>query len=512
MQDKSLRKIVIVGGGTAGWMAAAPLARLLCRGGGGRRCEVAVVESPEIGTVGVGEATLPTIRHYNEALGLDPADFVRRTKATFKLGIEFKDWGHLGNRFFHGFGSFGPPIANRPAWSYWLRLQRAGGMPSHEEWSTATMMARAHRFRLPQGEQASASNAFDYAFHFDAGLYAAHLRDHALAQGAQRIEGTIVDVEQRPEDGFVAALRLRDGRRIDGDLFIDCSGFRALLIGGVMKSPFEDWSHWLPVNSAQAVPCARVEPLAPCTVSAAQAAGWTWRIPLQHRTGNGHVYCNAYTPDAEAERVLLQGLDGQALDTPRQLRFTTGRRHAAWVKNVVAVGLSSGFLEPLESTSIQLIMDGVGRLVELMPTLDFEPALATEFNRRMARQYESIRDFIILHYKLTRRDDSDFWRYCAAMPIPDSLQHQIELYRGSGRIAILDPDGFLDASWASIYFGHGLLPKQHDPVVDLIDEAALRQHFGRVRTAIASTVRDMPSHADFMAQVLQALEREAALA
>ncbi len=510
MQATPLRKIVIVGGGTAGWMAAAPLAQLLCNGT--RRCEVVLVESPDIGTIGVGEATLPPIRYYNETLGLDGADFIRKTQASFKLGIEFKDWGRLGNRFFHGFGGFGPAIANRPAWSYWLRLQQAGGMPSHEEWSTATVMARQHRFQPPQGEQPSAVNAYSYAFHFDAGLYATYLREHAMARGAQRIEGTIVDVELRPEDGFVAAVKLRDGRRIEGDLFIDCSGFRALLIEGAMHSPFEDWSHWLPVNSAQAVPCARVEPLTPYTVSAAQPAGWTWRIPLQHRTGNGHVYCNAYTSDDEATRLLLHGLDGPALEAPRQLRFTTGRRRAAWVKNVVAIGLSSGFLEPLESTSIQLIMDGVGRLVELLPKRDCQPSLAAEFNRRMARQYESIRDFIILHYKLTQRDDSAFWRYCAGMPIPDSLQHQIELFRNSGRVAILDPESFLEPSWVSILLGHGIVPQAYDPSVDLLDEAALREHFKRLRAAIAGTVQQMPSHGDFIARVLQAIEREAAAA
>lgn len=511
MQVEPLRKIVIVGGGTAGWMAAAPLARLLC-GDARRRCEVVLVESPDIGTIGVGEATLPPIRAYNETLGIDGADFIRQTKASFKLGIEFKDWGRLGHRFFHGFGDFGPAIANRSSWAYWLRLQRAGGMPSYEEWSTATVMARGNRFQLPQGEQPSAANAYSYAFHFDAGLYAAYLRDYAMARGAQRIEGTIVDVELRPEDGFVAAVTLRDGRRIDGDLFIDCSGFRGLLIGGVMNSAFEDWSHWLPVNSAQAVPCARVEPLTPYTVSAAKAAGWTWRIPLQHRTGNGHVYCNAYTTDDEATRVLLQGLDGPALDPPRQLRFTTGRRREAWVKNVVAIGLSSGFLEPLESTSIQLIMDGVGRLIELLPKRDCQPSLAAEFNRRMARQYESIRDFIILHYKLTQRDDSAFWRYCAAMPIPDSLQHQIELFRTSGRVAILDPDSFLEPSWVSIFLGHGLLPQAYESAVDLPEEPALREHFRRLHAAIAGTVQQMPAHGEFVARVLRAIEREAAAA
>jgi 2-polyprenyl-6-methoxyphenol hydroxylase-like FAD-dependent oxidoreductase len=497
MNEKAIRKIVIVGGGTAGWMTAAPLAQIF-KGHDHRPCEIVVVESPEIGTIGVGEATLPPIRYYNQTLGLDAADFVKKTQATFKLGIEFKDWGRLGHRFFHGFGDFGPPINNRSSFMYWLRLARDAAMPSYEEWSTSTVMARQGRFTPPEGDTPSAANANSFAFHFDAGLYATYLRDYAMKRGAQRIEGTIVDVELRPEDGFVAAVTLRDGRRVDGDLFIDCSGFRALLIGGAMRSPYEDWSAWLPCNSALAVPCARRDKLTPYTTSTARAAGWQWRIPLQHRTGNGHVYCNAYTSDDEAARVLLENLDGEALDAPRQLRFTTGIRRAAWVKNVVAIGLSSGFLEPLESTSIQLIMDGVGRLVELFPERDFRPGLAAEFNRRMAKQYESIRDFIILHYKLTERRDSEFWRYCAAMPVPETLQHQIELFRESGRVVILDADSFREPSWISMMYGLGLVPQAHDPIVDLTDEQALRTHFARLREAIAGTVAGMPDHTDFI--------------
>jgi hypothetical protein len=509
--DKAIRRIVIVGGGTAGWMAAAPLAQML-KGHAHRPCDIVVVESPEIGTVGVGEATLPPIRYYNQTLGLDGVDFVKKTQATFKLGIEFKDWGRLGHRFFHGFGDFGPAIQNRSSFQYWLRLAQAGEMPSYEEWSTATVMARQNRFTPPVGDRPSAANAYSFAFHFDAGLYAAYLRDYAMQRGAERIEGTIVEVEQRPEDGFVAAVKLRDGRRIEGDLFIDCSGFRALLIGGAMQSAYEDWSAWLPCNSALAVPCEKAEKLTPYTVSTAHAAGWQWRIPLQHRTGNGHVYCNHFTTDTEAAKVLLDHLDGKALDTPRQLRFTTGRRRESWVKNVVAVGLASGFLEPLESTSIQLIMDAVGRLVELFPDRDFKPGLAAEFNRRMAQQYESIRDFIILHYKLTERRDSEFWRYCAAMPIPDTLAHQIEMFRESGRVIILDRDSFAEPSWISLLYGLGVKPQALDPFVELVDEAALRTHFTRLREAIAGTVAGMPDHTDYINRHAKASPPEAPVA
>jgi tryptophan halogenase len=373
ISGKAIRKIVIVGGGTAGWMTAAPLGMKL-----GKACEIVLVESPEIGTVGVGEATLPTLRYYNLALGLDGADFVRKTQATFKLGIEFRDWGHLGNRFFHGFGDFGPAIENRSPHLYWLRLAREfKDMPSYEEWSVATVMARSHRFVPPYGDQPAATNAYSYAFHFDAGLYAAYLRDYAMQRGVQRIEGMITDVEQHPETGFITAVKLRDGRRVEGDLFIDCSGFRGLLIEGVYQAGYDDWSAMLPCNSALAVPSARAGQLTPYTTSTAKSAGWTWRIPLQHRTGNGHVYCNGFTTDEAASRVLLDGLDGAALGEPRQLRFTTGRRRKSWIKNCVAVGLSSGFLEPLESTSINIIENSVGWLIQHFPDRNATSMCAT---------------------------------------------------------------------------------------------------------------------------------------
>jgi tryptophan halogenase len=503
MNDKNIRKIVIVGGGTAGWMAAAPLAMLMQRRNA-KLCEIIVIESPEIGTIGVGEATLPTIRFYNSSLGLDGADFIKRTQASFKLGIEFRDWGHLGNRFFHGFGDFGPPIENRSPLMYWERLRRAGAMPSYEDWSTATMMARANCFVPPTADASPVASSYSYAFHFDASLYARYLRDYAEQRGAARVEGTVVDVEQRPEDGFVAAVRLKDGRRIDGDLFIDCSGFRGLLISGVMKSAYEDWSHWLPCDSALAVPSARAGKLTPYTTSTARASGWQWRIPLQHRTGNGHVYCSGFMKDDEAARVLLEGLDTPALDSPRQLRFTTGRRRESWVKNVVALGLASGFLEPLESTSIQLIIDGVGRLIQFFPDTDFKPQLAAEFNRRMAAQYESIRDFIILHYKITQRTDSEFWRHCAAMPIPDTLAHQIELFRATGRVTILAPEGFSEASHEAILLGLGVTPQTYDPFVDTLDEVHLRAHLARLREDIAHFVARTPDHGDFVERHVRA--------
>jgi len=503
VHNVGLTKVVIVGGGTAGWIAAAPLARMLCRADAPHQhCEVMLVESAEIGTVGVGEATLPTIQFFNQLLGIDEADFVRKTKASFKLGIEFKDWGRQGNRFFHGFGGFGPGIHNRPLWAYWLRLRELDpALPPYEEWSTATVMARNMRFVPPKRDEASPASAYDYAYHFDATLYGAYLRDYALRHGAQRVEGTIVRVETSEENGFVKAVHLRDGRRIEGDLFIDCSGFRALLIGGAMNSPYEDWSHWLPCDRALAVPCKRTEPMTPYTTSTAHGAGWQWRIPLQHRTGNGLVYCSSRLGDDEAAQLLLSHLDGEALDEPRQQRFVTGRRRQGWVKNVVAIGLSSGFLEPLESTSIQLIMDGVSRLTALLPDRDCSPKLADEFNRQMAYRYESVRDFIILHYKLGERRDTEFWRDCAAMSIPDDLAHQIELFRQTGRVAIIEPEGFAEPSWASMFFGLGLYPERYDPYVDLLDLASVQRHLHGVHDAIRRTVSGMPLHADTLARL-----------
>jgi glycine/D-amino acid oxidase-like deaminating enzyme len=500
MQENAIRKIVIVGGGTAGWMAAAPLAQRL-----GKRCEVILVESPEIGTIGVGESTLPTIRFYNASLGIDAADFIRKTHATFKLGIEFKDWGHLGNRFFHGFGDFGPRVDNRSPHMHWLRLaQEFDNMPALENWSVSSVMARQMRFAPPDKGTPSITDAYSYGFQFDATLYAAYLRDYAIARGAQRIEGMIVEVEQHPESGFITAVKLRDGRRVEGDLFIDCSGFRGLLIEGALKAGYEDWSDYLPCNSASVVACAKAPRMTPYTRSTAKSAGWIWRIPLQQRTGNGHVYSDAFTTDEQARQDLLDSLDAPALGEPRQLRFVTGRRRKSWVKNCVAVGLSAGFVEPLESTSIHLIETAVGKLISLFPDRDFRPELSEQFNRQMGIRYESVRDFIILHYKLTRRDDTEFWRYCANMAIPDSLRQQIELFRETGHVAVLDPDGFAEPSFVAMMLGLGVVPKRYDPFVDHADLRQLHGHFAGLRDMIAQTVARMPDHDSYIASQVSA--------
>ena len=506
MSDKAIRKIVIVGGGSAGWMTAAGLGVMLRQA-----CEIVLVESPEIGTVGVGEATLPTIRYFNRALGLDEVDFIRKTQASYKLGIEFKDWGHLGNRFFHGFGNFGPLIENRSPHMHWLRMTRElTNLPSYEDFSITTVMARQQRFTPPSAEMPGVTDSYSYAYHFDAGLYAAYLREIATGRGVQRIEGMITNVEQHPETGFITAVQLRDGRRIEGDLFVDCSGFRGLLIEGVYKAGYEDWSAMLPCNSALAVPCERSDNFTPYTTSTARDAGWTWRIPLQHRTGNGHVYSNDFTSDDAAARVLLDGLDGKPLGEPRQLRFTAGRRRKSWVKNCVAIGLAGGFLEPLESTSINMIENAVGWLVQFFPERDFQPSLANEFNRLVSQRYEFVRDFIIMHYKLTKRDDSEFWRYCANMAIPDTLQHQIELFRETGRVVIYDHQGFQESSQLSIMMGLGLIPRSYDPFIDQIDIRQLHAHFRHLRDGIAQFAARTPTHADYVSKHVAAKPMSAA--
>jgi tryptophan halogenase len=500
MTTQPVRKVVIIGGGTAGWMAALPLARLRTVAGSG--LHITLVESPEIGTIGVGEATLPPIRAYNATLGLDAVEFLRKTHATFKLGIEFCDWRRPGHRFFHGFGGFGPPLGQIDAFSCWLRHRARDDTSSYEDWSMATEIARRNRFAPPDSDPRAPLGAYSYAFHFDAGLYAAFLREQAEEAGVTRVEGTVTEVSLRPVNGFVSAVTLSDGRRIEGDLFIDCSGQRALLIGQTLQVGYEDWSTQLPCNRAWAVPSESAAQLVPFTRSTARSAGWQWRIPLQHRIGNGMVFASDFISDEAARAELLQGLDTPALAEPRLISFTTGRRRRIWDRNVVAIGLSSGFVEPLESTAIQLIIDGVGRLIELFPDASFAPALAAEYNSRMHRQYESIRDFIVLHYKLTQRDDTPFWRHCAAMPIPDTLAHQIELFRSSGRVAIHDPDSFREPSWISLFMGLGAVPARHDPQADAVPENMLAEYARRVRATVVASADSLPEHAAYIQRQL----------
>ena len=499
MSARPIRDVVVVGGGSAGWMAAAALSGLV-----GRRVEeIVLVESAEIGTVGVGEATLPTLRAFNGTLGLDEIEFIRNTQATFKLGIEFQGW-NPGRTFFHGFSDFGPDLRGVSAHQLWLKTRAAGDDRSYADYSISSVAAGLGRFAPPIPDRGSVLGSYSYAFQFDATAYAAYLRGFAERRGVRRIEGRIVDVRLRPDDGFIEAVLLQDERAVSGDLFIDCSGFAALLIERTLHAGFEDWSKWLPCDRALAVACARSGEPSPYTSSIAHRAGWQWRIPLQHRTGNGHVFCSSYIGEDEAAATLLGNLDGEALAAPRLLKFAAGRRLESWKRNCVALGLAGGFVEPLESTSIHLVESGIGRLIELFPDQGFEPKLADEYNRLMKRSYESIRDFLILHYHASSRE-GEFWRYCRNVTIPDALRHQIELFRAGGVVALYDSGAFAEPSWVALYFGLGLFPRRHDPMADLIDDAALSRELQRRARIVGAAAQSLPTHGAFIDRYCRAV-------
>ncbi len=474
-------------------MAAAALSMLLGR----RAREILLIESAQIGTIGVGEATLPTLRAFNATLGIDEIDFIRKTNATFKLGIEFQDWLVPGRAFFHGFSGLGPAMRGVSPHQLWLKMRAAGDDETYAQYSITTAAARLRRFAPPVANPDSVLGSYSYAYQFDAAAYAAYLRALAERRGVRRLEGRIVDVRLRQSDGFIESVLLQGDRSVSGDLFIDCSGFAALLIERALHAGFEDWSKWLPCDRAFAVPCASAADLSPFTRATARPAGWQWQIPLQHRTGNGHVFCSSYVAEDEARDTLLANLDGAALSDPKLIKFTTGRRGEFWKRNCVALGLSSGFLEPLESTSINLVESGIGRLIELFPDPAFEPKLAAEYNRLMARSYESIRDFLVLHYHGSRRD-GELWRYVRNMPIPESLRHQIELFKATGVVGLQDSGSFAEPSWISIFFGLGIFPRRHDPMADLIEESAVSHELTRRARIVAGAAHSLPRHAAFI--------------
>lgn len=490
---QQIESIVIVGGGTAGWISAAALSRFLPS-----HLSITLIESEAIGTVGVGEATIPQIRRLNTMLGLDEDEFVRETRGTFKLGIEFSDWGHIGERYLHTFGNAGMSLANLPFHQYWLRARAEGLDASLWDYSLHQRAADTGRFGRMERVGNTSMTGLAYAFHFDSSLYAAYLRRQAEAAGVTRIEGRIGDVMLDGETGHIASVSLEDGRKVGGDLFIDCSGFRGLLICGALGVAYEDWSHWLPCNRALAVGCARTEPLLPYTKAKARTAGWQWRIPLQHRTGNGHVFCDAFMEEDEARDILLSGLDGSPAGEPLSLRFTTGRRREFWHRNCVAIGLSSGFLEPLESTSIHLIQSNVSRLIELFPTRDFDPVHAEEYNRLVGREYELIRDFLILHYHRTDRDDSAFWRYCRTMDVPESLKEKLALFARAGQLYREPDDLFRETSWVQVMIGQGLMPRSYHAMADRLSSEQLERFLGDIRTLITRAVDGLPAHETFI--------------
>jgi tryptophan halogenase len=499
--DNRLRRIVIVGGGTAGWMTAAALSRFLKDG----HTTITLVESEAIGTVGVGESTIPQINIFNRMLGLDEDDFVRKTKATFKLAIEFVDWKAIGHTYHHPFGPYGLDLEGVSFHAYWLKLHALGEAPDLGEYNLQTLAARQSRFMRPNGQANSPLGSIAYAFHFDAGLYAKFLRGYAEERGARRQEGRIASVQQNGLSGFVESVTLESGQVIEGDLFIDCSGFRGLLIEGALKAGYEDWSHWLLNDRAVAVPSALGGSSAPVTRATARPAGWQWRIPLQHRLGNGYAFSSQHVGEDEATAYLLSHLDGEPLAEPSVLRFTAGRRKKSWEKNVVAIGLSAGFMEPLESQSIYLIQVGIARLLAMFPDRDFRQPDIDRYNRLMRFEYEKIRDFLILHYKATTRNDTPYWDYLREMPVPDYLADKMAMFESYGRIFRENEELFNDTSWFAVMIGQGLLPKGYDPMVDVMGLDDLRTRMGNIKSVIARSAEVMPDHMRFIADHCRAL-------
>ncbi len=492
--ENRIRKVVIAGGGTAGWMTAAALSKVLDRA----MCEVHLIESEDIGTVGVGEATIPHIRTFNQLLDIDENVFMQKTQATFKLGIEFVDWNELGSRYIHPFGTYGEDIASLPFHQYWIKLKELGIAGAIERYSFASMAARENKFTRPLNIPDSPLSSFAYAFQFDAGLYAIFLREYSELRGVVRTEGIIKGVELREQDGFIDSVVLQDGRRIDADLFIDCTGFHGLLIEGALKTGYENWQHWLPCDSAVVVPCANINPPIPYTRATARTAGWQWRIPLQHRIGNGHVFSSQYMSIDEATSILLKNIDGDKLSDPKLIKFTTGRRKKFWNKNCVAIGLASGFMEPLESTSIHLVQTAIAKLIKFFPTRDFNPLEIDIYNESTIFECERIRDFLILHYKATKRDDSDFWRYCSTMEVPEPLWKKIQLFKATGHIFREDQELFDVTSWLAVYDGQGIKSDSYHPLVDNMSLEQLRVFFARFESVISKCVDVSPTHEKYI--------------
>ena len=498
MNDTGNRSVVIVGGGTAGWMAAAALSRYFNDG----RRTITLIESDAIGTIGVGEATIPPLRSFNGMLDIAENEFLRETRGTFKLGIEFVNWGQRGDRYFHPFGTHGQDLHGIDFHQLYLRERMRTGEAagSIAAYSMSSAAAAARAFGRPGQHAAPPLSEINYAFHFDAGLYAAFLRRLAERQGTIRREGRIVSVERDGESGDVAAVVMEDGARIAGDLYLDCSGFRALLIEETMGAGFEDWSRWLPMDSALAMPTANLGPPDPFTRATAHGAGWQWRIPLQHRTGNGHVFSSAYIDAGEAEAILRESAEGEPLAEPRLLRFTTGMRREAWVGNVVALGLSAGFIEPLESTAIHLVQNGIQRLFALFPEGRVDPLEREEYNRGMRTLYEDVRDFVILHYKATQRDDTEFWRYVRDMEVPESLARRMELWRLHARVFRENAELFTLPSWVAVMLGQNLWPERHDPIADTLDPAKVAGAMAQMRESYRAAAAKLPSQETFLRQ------------
>ena len=487
--NNKIKNVVIAGGGTAGWMTAAALSKLI-----GSAINITLIESDEIATVGVGEATIPPIKTFHKLLGIDEQEMMQETQATFKLGIEFQDWHSPNNAYIHSFGVTGKECWAGEFHHFWLHGLQRGHQQDFSEYCFELQAAKANKFGL------SKSLPINYAYHFDASLYANYLRKFSESLGVNRHEGKIEKVMKCPESGHITQLNLQDGSVIVGDLFIDCTGFRGLLIEQALHTGYEDWSHILPCDSAVAVQTAATQAAIPYTRSIAHQSGWQWRISLQSRVGNGLVFCSKYMSDDEAVSSLLGNIEGEVLTQPRVIKFKTGRRRKGWNKNCVALGLSSGFIEPLESTSIHLIMSGIIRLLRLFPFNGVSDSLINEYNNKLDSELNAVRDFIVLHYKVTQRDDSEFWRHCRQMDIPESLAHKIQLFEESGRVFLDDGDIFRVDSWTQVMLGQGLMPNQHHQIANIMNDKELEQFLTGLRTSITNAVSQLPEHGDFVSR------------
>lgn len=494
MADQRLKQFVIVGGGSAGWMTAAALSSLLAS----QDVKITLIESEAIGTVGVGEATIPDMLNFNRILGIPEDVFMRETEATFKLGIEFVNWGRQGERYFHPFGPHGSDMNGIDFHQFWLANRQYGDPTALEDYSLCASAAKNGKFRHPDPNPKSVLSNLAYAYHFDATLYAAFLRKYAEANGVERIEGLVETVSQKAATGDIDSVTLQGGKQIAGDFFFDCSGFRSLLMQKTLDVSFVDWSHWLPCNSAQTVATAHKDGLPSFTRATAHSAGWQWRIPTQRRVGNGHVYASDFMSDEDARKILTDHLESEMLGDIRTLRFKTGCLDQFWQNNCVGIGLSSGFLEPLESTSLYLIQTGISKFISLFPSRNFSPTIAAEYNRQMRQEFDQVRDFLILHYVATERDDSEFWNYCRTMDVPDSLQHKIELFREGGRVFRYDDELFSKPSWIAVMVGQNILPERVDPIVDGLNPEQVSHSLQSMHRAIQSAAANMPRHEDML--------------